>query len=306
MNNQALKENVQIVTKELFFRPDENVHIQMSNEFPDYVGIMHKHEFIEIVYIISGQAIHKVAGKTYNVKRGDLFIVNSGTAHAFFEDNSSQEPFVAYDLMFTPEFFGSEEAGNFGERFNKYYMFYSLFGGEKALPPFFSVTGSIYSAFGELFNKIYLEHRGREKGYTEIIRAYLLQLIITIFRLDEERMSRSGNTRNSQAIDYITNYIKENYNSHISVAELAKMVYLSPDYLGKIFRKSTGVTISMMIQKVRIEKVCHYLATTEYTVAKIADLCGFDDMNFFYKTFKKHMGLLPNEFRNNIQSAKKA
>lgn len=299
----SFKENIQIVTKEHFFRPDENVHIQMSNEFPDYVGIMHKHEFIEIVYIISGQAIHKVAGKTYDVKRGDLFIINSGTAHVFYESKDSPEPFVAYDLMFTPEFFDWSSRGESPtEGFNKYFMFYSLFSEKKDLPPFFSVSGSVHTMFGELFNKIYLEHRGCEKGYTEIIRAYLLQLVITIFRLEEERMSKAGSSRNKQVINYITDYIAENYNSHISVAELARMVYLSPDYLGKIFRKSTGMTISMMIQKVRIENVCHLLTSTEYTVAKIADLCGFEDMKFFYRVFKKHMGVLPNDYRNNTHT----
>jgi len=293
---------IQIVTKEHFFRPCENVHIQMSNEFPDYVGILHKHEFIEVVYVISGQATHCIGGKTYKVKRGDLFIVNSGTEHVFYENKDNREPFVAYDLMFTPEFFDSGVMGSQQESFNKYYMFYSLFGEGKALPPFFSVTGSVYTTFGELFNKIYLEHRGCEKGYTEIIRAYLLQLIITIFRLDEERMSKEGNLKNRQVVNYIVDYIKENHTSHISVAQLAQMVYLSPDYLGKIFKKETGMTIGTMVQQVRIEKVCHLLASTDYTVAKIAEACGFEDMNFFYKIFKKHMGILPGEYRRMTES----
>ena len=36
-----------VLTREDYFRPGEHVHIQLSNEFPDYIGILHKHEFIE-------------------------------------------------------------------------------------------------------------------------------------------------------------------------------------------------------------------------------------------------------------------
>ena len=74
-----LEKNIQILNKEKYFRPGENVHIQMSNDYPDYIGILHTHNYIEVVYVISGSAIHEIGGKRYNVKRGDLFIININT-----------------------------------------------------------------------------------------------------------------------------------------------------------------------------------------------------------------------------------
>jgi len=286
------------LTKQNFFRPDENIHIQMSNEFPDYIGVLHKHKYIEVVYIVSGNAIHLIAGKTYRVKRGDLFIVNMDTPHVFYEDKESREPFVAYDLMFTPEFFDSDIRGNNAiESLHKSFMFHSLFVGREDFPPFYSVSGSAHILFGELFNKIYLEHRRCEKGYIEIIRAYLLQLIITIFRLDSESAKDSDNRQKQQIVDFVTEYVKENYQKRLSLNTLAKLVYLSPDYLGKIYKSVTGTTVGDTIQQVRTDAACRLLQNTDKSIADIAAECGFGDVKFFYRVFKKHVNLLPSRYR---------
>ena len=287
-----------VLTREDYFRPGEHVHIQLSTEHPDYIGTLHTHEFIEMVYIVSGTATHQIGDEIYTVKRGDLFIINLDTAHVFTCDPHAPEPFVAYDLMFTPEFFDQSLTGsNALEALNRSFMFYSLFHGQEEFHPYFSVSGSSYHHFGELFNKIYMEHRGQEKGYLEIIRAYLLQLIITIFRMDTGLNKQAGLARTRQVVSYVRSFIEENYMHPISVQELADRVYLSRDHLGRVFRDATGLSITAMIQKVRIEHVCRLLTTTDRTISDIAAACGFEDMKFFYSVFKKHIGMLPGEYR---------
>lgn len=287
-----------ILTKENYFRPGENMHIQLSEDFPDYIGVLHTHNYIEVVYVVSGNALHEIEGKTYNVKRGDLFVVNMNTPHVFHPKKDSTEPFCAYDLMFTPEFFDESLTGYKAlEELNKSYMFYSLFNDGNEKTPYFSVSGDEYNMFGELFNKIYLEHKAREKGYIEIIRAYLLQLIITIFRMDRKTQDGLDKNNNSRVVRFINDYINSNFNAPISVNKLANQVFLHPDYLGRIYKKETGLTISRMIQKVRIDKACHYLVSTELNISDVARKCGFEDTKFFYNVFKRQIGVLPGEYR---------
>ena len=291
-----------ILTKENFFRPGENMHIQLSDDYPDYIGVVHTHNYIEVVYIISGNALHEIEGKTYNVKRGDLFVVNMNTPHAFYPSTDTTEPFCVYDLMFTPEFFDESLTGYKAlEELNKSYMFYSLFNDNVEKTPYFSVSGDEYSMFGELFNKIYLEHKSRQKGYVEIIRAYLLQLIITIFRMVRKKEDGDENKNNSRVVNFVTDYINNNFNTSISVGKLANQVFLHPDYLGRIFKKQTGMTISGMVQKVRIDKACHYLTTTDMNISEIAEMCGFEDTKFFYSVFKRRLGVLPGEYRKQVK-----
>ena len=295
---------IHVLKREDFFYPGEQVQIQLSNEHPDYVGVVHRHKFIEMVYIISGTATHYIEGKTSPVKRGDLFIINMDTPHAFLPDTDTGEEFVAYDLMFTPEFFDQSIPGyNSLETLNNSFILYSLFQGQQAHRPYFSVSGSKFTLFGELFNKIYLEHRERRIGYLEIIRAYLLQLLVLTFRMEEG--SGKSVSPNPQIVRYLLDYIQNNYQRHISVQELADKVYLSKDYLSRYFKDTTGTTITAMIQKVRIENVCRLLSTTDRTIADIAAACGFEDMTFFYSVFKKHMGLPPGDYRKHTRAHSK-
>jgi len=103
--------SVPIITAKDIFRPGENVFIQMSNQNSDFSGVIHKHTFIELVYIISGSAIHAVGDRELSASKGDLFIINYDTPHAFFTSNDNPEPFVAYDLLFTPDFFDMLRGG---------------------------------------------------------------------------------------------------------------------------------------------------------------------------------------------------
>ena len=70
-----------------------------------------------------------------------------------------------------------------------------------------------------------------------------------------------------------------------------------PDYMGRIYKQNTGVTISEMIQKVRIEHSCRLLKSTNRTVADVAASCGFEDVKFFYTVFKRINGISPGEYR---------
>ena len=91
-------EQIAFFDNKSFFANGEQVYIQLSTEFPDFVGVTHKHEFIEIIYILSGKAIHTVGEKQYMVKCGDVAVVNSGIEHKFTSVADSDENFVTYVL----------------------------------------------------------------------------------------------------------------------------------------------------------------------------------------------------------------
>lgn len=306
MNKEVMESDTRILTKQDFMMEDENIHIQLSAEFPDYIGVPHKHKFIEVIYVISGSAVHEIEGETSVAKRGDLFIINMDITHVFrYGNNSDNEPFVAYDLKFTPEFFDRSVTGYQPlESLNNSYMFYSLLHNRNEYTPYLNVSGSSHAYIGDLFNRIYFEYRSKNKGYIEIIRSYLTQLIITVFRETDKKESNEDMSSNKQVVNYITDYIKSNYKSNISTKILASQVYMSSDYLGRLFRRETGMTISEMIQKVRIESACYLLSATNRTISDIAISCGFDDVKFFYTVFKRLTGILPGDYRKKTQQDK--
>ena len=298
------EKDILVLRQKDLFREGEPIRIQMSSEFPDYIGRLHKHKFIEVVYILSGTAVHEVEGESRQVGKGDLFIINTDTPHIFKPLDNPGDPFLSYDLLFTPEFFDASLTGERSiESLDDSYVLYSLFGGGgQRKTPYFSVSGKSHTAFGELFHRIYLEYCGREKGYMEIIRGYMIQLIVTIFRLNEAAGAEKTQKKTFRPVSFVLEYIRRNYSRRISTNALAKKVYFNADYLARLFKEQTGFSITETIQRVRVENVCKLLSTTNKTILEIASECGFEDMKFFYKVFKKQMGVLPSDYRR--QTAK--
>ncbi len=282
-----------------FFHNDDRVYIQLSTEFPKFVGVMHKHMFIEIVYILSGEAIHTVGDRQYKVKSGDVTIINCGVPHKFTADSTSEEPFVSYDLMFTPDFFDASSI-NLGafESLKTSFLFYSLFPNHTLAYPDMHISGKRYSDYGELFTKIYHEFKDKERGYVEIIRAYVIELIIKLFRQLEKSGMAVLSSDNQKTVYSAIDYIENHYNTQLSVDEIAARVFLSPDYFRKLFKKVTGDSVTAFQHRLRIDEACRLLSVTDLAIKDICEEVGYQDMKTFYQVFKKITGKTPKEYRN--------
>lgn len=290
-------DNVPVITEQDIFRPGEDVYIQLSTQYPDFIGVIHKHTFIEIVYILSGSATHIIGDRSVPATKGDLFIINYDTPHTFVRDESSDEPLIAYDLLFTPSFFDSSLLNSvFFESISSSFLFYSLFP-EQQIASDVHISGSSYSAFGELFNKMYLEFTNRERGYINIIRAYVTELIVKIFRKMESTQNKEVSSGQKQVVNSTLAYLRKNYKKQISLDELAAQVFLSKDYFSRLFRETTGMPTSAFLQKIRVEEACNLLASSNIAIKDVAHQCGFHDIKYFYSIFKKLTGLTPRQYR---------
>ena len=286
-----------------FFRRNENIHIHMSNEAPNNANIRHSSDFFEIHYIISGEAEYDFNGQKYNATKGDLIFINKDTPFSYSEKFDNDESFLFYDLFFNSWILTNNPRPSFPYRLlDGSFAFYSI--RDKEVNPFlfFTFSKNSYSMFGEFFNKMYMEYRRAKSGYNDVMMAYLTLIVINAIRLNENNGNSDEKIYRSQAIKYVQSYINRCYcDFGICVSGLADLVYLNPDYLGRIFKKDTGMTISEAIQAKRIERACFLLSTTDKPVSDIARESGFCDPNFFYKIFKRRMGTLPGQYRENTK-----
>ncbi|MBQ7340530.1 MAG: AraC family transcriptional regulator [Clostridia bacterium] len=284
-----------------FFRGEQRVYIHVSSDFQDYVGVLHEHEFIEAVYVISGKAVHTVGNREYQVSGGDVVIINSRVPHKFTEICESEEKFVAYDLMFTPDFLDAK-AINMSEfeSLKNSFLLSSLFPESTELLPDMHVSKKRYSDYGELFSKIYYEFQGKEKGYVQLIRAYVIELIIKFFRDLEKDGVKEASRENVALIHSAMEYIERNLNVKLHVDEIASNIFLSPDYFRKLFKKVTGQTVSGFQQALRVDNAKKLLTTTDKSVEEICFSVGYNDLKSFYQAFKKETGKTPNEYRKKV------
>ena len=227
-----------------------------------------------------------------------MTVINAGIPHKFTSVGDSGENFVTYDLMFSPEFFEASAIGmgDF-ESLKNSYLFYSLFPSEASSQPDMHVSGGRFSDYGEIFSRIYQEYQRKEKGYIQLIRAYIISLIIKFFRDVERSDSIHLSSGKLKTVYSAIAYMQENYNTKLLVDDIASRAFLAPDYFRKIFKKVTGQSVSAYMQRLRVDEACRLLSTTDIPIKDICFAVGYNDVTTFYQSFKKITGKTPNKYR---------
>lgn len=93
-------------------------------------------------------------------------------------------------------------------------------------------------------------------------------------------------------------YIELHYHEKLTLNDIAKELYISPNYLSTLFKKEKQINISDYILNFRIKQAKKLLIQTNYRISEIAEMIGFTDARYFSSTFKKNVNKTPQEYRN--------
>lgn len=284
---------------EKLFTNGDLIHINRVEEAIE--THLHAHDFIEIAYVISGTGIHSINGKDHVVSKGELFIINHEIPHEFKSLPDLKKPRLRiYNCVFKPEFldYTLVNCKDFHNVITNFLFRSILFDEDEDLNDLKIIDGE-NKIIEEIFEKMHLEYKLMGQGYIEILRAYLIELIINIFR----EYSRSDinekptKPKNKNIIDKVIRYMKENYSKEIKIEDLSTIAFFSPNYFSRLFKESTSMTISEYIQNLRIKEACRLLISTDNKVIDIALDVGYKDIKFFNQIFKKITGKMPSEYR---------
>lgn len=281
---------IKVDIKEKFKELEQNgftVYIAKGNH-----AKMHGHSFLEFTYIEQGEFEHSFENKKQTLRQGDYFIVDYGTQHAYRAVDES--PVSVINLLFYPSFVDRtlKKNDSFEKVVNSYLVRfnYTSLNSSPSGVVFSDNEKSVYKIVREILN----EYRNKQSGYLEYIRTLCAQMLIIIMRSIEK--SGAKNT-NSKVISSITDYTNQHYNQKLKLCDFAKKYSYSLSHLSKKFFDETGLNFSEYLQKLRIEKSCSLLETTDLSVLQIANEVGYNDIKFFNKIFKKQLGITPRQFR---------
>lgn len=107
-------------------------------------------------------------------------------------------------------------------------------------------------------------------------------------------------TTNNLIIQRAQEYIHTNYRSKCSLKDVAKHLYISPNYLSSLFKEETAQNFSSYLVNFRLEISLKYLRDVAYRISEVAELSGFTDYRYYCSAFHKKYGMSPMEYRNNI------
>lgn len=258
--------------------------VQIFYEHRRQCGIQcgaHWHEEIEIAYIQKGSSIFTLGQEEYPLKEGDFLLINKNTVHSAV---CTSTPYICQAMAFCPE--------NIMKDFlPEDICFQSFIANDKDI-------------------KYYMEHIFQECeeqliGYKDNCKSYITQLFVYLLRnyRQEDVSKRFLSQQKSQLsrLDIVLNYINDNYTEPITNRELAKLLYLSEDHFGHLFRKNIGLSPQKYITQLRMQKAQALIQEKEHTITEIALMVGYQDYNHFGRLFRRYFHCTPSEMaKNNV------
>ena len=147
----------------------------------------------------------------------------------------------------------------------------------------------------DVFARLEKEENRRERGYLELQRQYLRELVLLAQRnmLDAASLPLSNNYR---LIEDAVSYIGQNYASDLSLSSVASEFGVSPAHFSRLFKSVVGIGFNEYLTDLRISHA-EKLLLDKMSVSQTAFMCGFNDSNYFSAVFKKHKGITPKKLQ---------
>lgn len=101
----------------------------------------------------------------------------------------------------------------------------------------------------------------------------------------------------SPLIERTKNYIFSHLHCKITVKDVAEVLHAHPNYLNRIFRKNTGITIHDYIISEKIKLAVNMLTYSDYSYIEIANYLGFASQSHLGSSFKKSTGMTLRQYR---------
>lgn len=274
---------------------------------------MHYHDYFEVVYVISGEIIQVIEDKTFRYTAGQCCILNRNIRHSEIYTCTAEILF----MTLTEEFLSPLVDQSF--IYSACNIYQNTFDSichlinQNRRSRYYNVKEYInFTPIPTQNNNIYvtqnLDHVVENMVNATIeqnpgcvfIVAGLLSRFFSFLedpsRYQKEVIRLTG-SNDENLITRITKILEES-RGRITRSELEEKMHYNADYLNRVVKKSTGLTLVEYGQIFSLQEAAHLLTTTNMSIIDIMTDLGFSNRNYFNKIFVAKYDMLPKEYRN--------
>lgn len=147
--------------------------------------------------------------------------------------------------------------------------------------------------FQQLYDSSVSDSYVRDMEIHQAISFLLTAAMKDCWNTDSHHIQQATNLR----IEPVRQYLFSHYKEKISLEELSSRFFISKFYLSRLFREQYGMSVSDYILDLRIRHAKELLRFSALSLNEIAEQCGFYDLPYFSRTFKKAEGISPSAYR---------
>lgn len=253
----------------------------------------HWHEELEILYV-NCRGIIEIEGAPISFKENDIIFINKDQLHLV---NALSDGLI-YAIVFDYSFIDFKNSD-----FCQVHIIENLKSKKMFFPAVISNAETEYemikSYLFEMVNQYYSNILGKELK----IKCNIYEIIFLLYSAN--KLSKATEIKNNQDVNQLSyvkatiHYMENDFNSPLTIDEMAKNISISKFHLIKVFKQITGVTPIIYLRDLRIEKSIKYL-NEGHSVTQTAYMCGFNNLSYFIRTFRERFKVSPKEFQNTV------
>lgn len=282
---------MKVYTSRQYIADGCNVGIFRADTSRLYIEPPHKHEFIEIIYILAGSGTELVDNKEYEVHPGDMLFLNYGSIHGF----TSKENFSFYNISFLPEVVSRSVITP-----ENAFALLSLTAFEEMRRDqnggLISFSGKECVEIENILSAMLNEYREQLPSCGKVLESYINILITKMLRKTQPGM---GTQETGDIWQELSEYIDQNPGAVLTLSALASKCFYNPSYFSRMFKQKFHMSLTEYVSQKRVEYAIRLLRESDLPVDEISARSGFADRSTFYAAFSKVTGNTPAYYRHN-------
>lgn len=261
-------------------------------------AIWHWHEEFEVHIVEKGRVLYRVGKETHILKEGEGVFVNSRGMHEI--QRVDEKECMDHCVCWHPRLVGGSPDSIFWQDYVQPLLAAKTFHGMKLSPEI-----PWQKLILEHIESCWMANQREDPGYTLHSRNVLSEVLFLVcrHRQMEHAMPTSKELLDASRIKLMLQYIHENYSEELSAKQIAQSVEISESECLRCFRKTIDTTPIQYLQQFRIQRASHLLEHTDLKIIDIGIQCGFQEMSYFSKVFRKLKGCTPSEYRKQIKAS---
>ncbi len=247
---------------------------------------MHYHDEIELLAVARGRMTCTAAGKTLEIRPGDVAFINSRVPHStkILEDGTS---FAMLQI----------NLGAFSETDVDRYLVYFVNSGENPFVLFPAGSPESVRLAADI-GCVCAEFLQRRTAFELSIKAGVYSTLAFLYR--NGTLRNVGHQMDRKSFDRmlpVLRYIGDHYQEDVTLERVSGLAVLNPYYFCRVFKRATGKTFTEYLNFVRISAAERLLSGTGKNVTEIALGTGFSSASYFNRTFRRLKNCSPTAYR---------
>ena len=259
----------------------------------------HIHNEFEFFVVLRGEGLAKIKSHVYNIKEGDVYLINSGEVHSYSR-NPVSDIILDREKDSAPLFLFVQISNHC---LREYFP-------QIRTTVFNSCNLRDYLSEGEIVDIVNLLVESAKAYFLEE-SLYQLKILGNVARILTQcykkvpyeiisEAQKNNLKQKNLRVERIISYIDANFETQIRLQDLAEQENLSPTHFSHLFTSLFGVTFQDYVNIKRMEQCIRLMPNKEKTLLEISYESGFSDPKYMNRMFIKHYGYTPKEYRRRI------